>query len=108
MMYNISGHKYTQAFTATGADSVVIAGQAGKAIFVHEIIGSNSLAGTVSVKNGTTILDTQALQANQGITWSNIANLESEPRFIATPGNDLRMDVSAGTFTGSIAYSFRE
>lgn len=107
-MFNLSGHKYTIPFTATGSNSVLVAGQAGKAIFVHEIIGSNSLAASVSVKNGTTILDTQALQANQGVTWSNIANLQGEPRFICTPGNDLRMDISAGTFTGGLVYSFRE
>lgn len=108
MLFNLSGQKYTVPFTATGTDAVLVAGVAGKAIFVHEIIGSNSLAATVSIKNRHTILDTQSLQANQGVTWSNIANLEGEPRFICAPGNDLSMDISVGTFTGGLVYSFRE
>lgn len=105
---NIAGAQIPLAFTATGNNTVLVAGVAGKSIFVYECIGQNSLAGTVSIKSGTTIRATQSLQANQGVTWSDIANLPGEPRFFTKPGEDLRMDVSAGTFTGDLLYAFRE
>ena len=108
MLQNISGAKISLPFTATGSNAVLVAGQPGKAIFVFEIIGSNSLAGTASIKSNTTVLATESLQANQGITWSALANLEGEPRFQCAPGADLRMDISAGTFTGDLYYAFRE
>lgn len=107
-MYNIAGVKYTVPFTTSGTSYTLVAGVAGKAIFVYEIIGSPTNASTVSIKNGSTIMDTQTLAAGQGVTWSNIANLDSEPRFICAPGADLKMDVSAGTFTGGLVYAFRE
>ena len=100
MLMNIAGAQIPLPFTATGADTVIVAGVAGKSIFVYECIGQNSLAGVVSLKSGSTILATQDLEANQGVTWSAIANLPGEQRFFTKPGEGLLMDVSAGTLTG--------
>lgn len=109
MLMNIAGAQIPLPFTATGDDTVLVAGQPGKSIFVYECIGQNSLAGIVSLKSGAaTILATQDLEANQGVTWSAIANLPGEPRFFTKPGEGLLMDVSAGTFTGDLLYAFRE
>lgn len=108
MLKNIAGAKITTNIATSGASTVLVAGQPGKAIFVYEIIGAPSLASTVSIKNGAITLDTQILAAGQGVTWSEIAGEDGEPRFQCSPGSDLVMACSAGVFTGGLVYAFRE
>ena len=109
MLQDIAGEIFRIPVSASGVgDNTLVAGQAGKSIYVYELIGSNSLAATVSVKNGSTILDTQSLQPNQGVTWSVLGNMEGVPRFKTAPGSSFILNLSAGTFTGGLVYAFRE
>lgn len=107
MLFNLAGAQVRAPFTST-TNTTVVPAVAGKSIFVYEIIGSNSLAGTVDIKSGSTIMATEALQANQGITWSALANMEGEPRFATKPGEALVVNSSTGTFTGDIQYAYRD
>lgn len=108
MLKNIAGAKITAPIATSGATTTLVAGQAGKAIFVYEIIGAPSVAATVSIRSGSTILDTQILAGGQGVTFTEIPGEDGEPRFACKPGEDLVMACSAGVFTGGIVYAFRE
>jgi hypothetical protein len=111
MLENISGARINLPLNITAAgDNIVIAGQPNRAIFIHEFIGDLAGATSLTIKNGAaTSLALFTLADSQGITLSNVANLNGEPRFVVSPGNDFIINLlGAATFNGNLYYSWRD
>lgn len=111
MLKNISGAKINITVSAgIAGDNILVAGTPGSSIFVYELIGSPSVASTVKIKDGAAdvgkALFVEGIQ--QGLTLTEVAGEDGEPRFWTTPGNDLILNVTAGTFTGNLYYALRQ
>lgn len=92
----------------TTGDNIIITGDSDSWIYVHELIGDLDIAGTVTVKAGSTTLATFALSADQGLTEQDEPGEDNRPRFECKPGEDFIINLSAGiTFKGSVHYSRR-
>lgn len=93
--------------TATG-DTVLVAGDTESWIYIHELIGSCDDAETIKLLEDSNELARFELDANQGITLSDINGDEGVPRFKIKLNKDFVMNKSTGgTFTGSLVYSRR-
>jgi len=87
--------------------STVISAVDGAWIYVHELIGDLAGAGNLTVLSGTDVLATFTLDAGQGLTEQDEAGEDNRPRFECKPGDDFKLTVTGGTFTGSCHYSLR-
>lgn len=85
----------------------VITAVEGAWIYVHELIGDLASAGNLTILSGTTELATFALDAGQGITEQDEPGEDNRPRFECPPGEDFKLTVTGGTFTGTVHYSLR-
>ena len=85
----------------------VVAANSDAWIYVHEIIGDLSAAGTVEILDGTNSLAKFTLDAGQGLTVGDEPGNDNVARFKVKPGNALVLVITGGVFDGSIDYSFR-
>ena len=91
---------------AVGTETVISAVE-GAWIYVHELIGDLAVAGDVTVLSGTTELGKFSLDAGQGLTLQDEPGEDNRPRFECKPGDDFKLTVTGGTFTGAVHYSLR-
>lgn len=111
MLQDAHSRKISIAVSAPAGDTVVVAGTSDRWIYVHELIGDMSAAGTFSViaKNGGTeeILGTFTLADGQGLTLQDQPGEDNRPRFEFKPGYDFLIRAVTGNFVGAAQYSLR-
>ncbi len=111
MLQGVHGRKISIPVTAPAGDTDIIAAQTDKWIYVHELMGDLSAAGTLSVvaidgAAAERILATYDLDAGQGLTVSDEPGEDNRPRFEFKPGEKVTLRVSGATFQGACHYSF--
>lgn len=111
MLQGVHGRKISIAISCPAGDTIVVAAQTDKWIYVHELIGDLSAGGTISVVaiNGAAaerILATFTLDAGQGLTEQDEPGEDNRPRFEFKPGEKVVIRTSGATFEGSLHYSF--
>ena len=111
MLQGSHGRKISIAVSAAAGDDIIVAAQADKWIYVHELIGDLSAPGTVAVvainlAAGERILASFTLDAGQGLTEQDEPGEDNRPRFEFFPNEKFVLWVSGGTFVGSCHYSF--
>ena len=99
--------KTSIAVTAAIGSNTLVAAQTDAYIYVHELIGDLAGAGNLIVKAGTRTLASFTLDAGQGITLQDEAGMDGVPRFECKPGEAFIIEVTGGTFSGSLDYSLR-
>lgn len=109
MLWNIHGEKITAPVVATGpGDQVLVAATTNGEIFVHELLGDTTAQMVLSVKAGTRVLASPEVAVGQGLTYNDIPGMDGEPRFKCFQGEAFILNLSAaGTFNGSIVYSYK-
>jgi hypothetical protein len=107
MLQDAHTRKISIPVTAPVGDTVIVAGETDRWIYVHELIGDLASDGTVSVLSGTDILATFTLDEGQGITEQDEPGEDNRPRFECKPGDDFILRVTGGTFNGALHYSLR-
>jgi len=107
MLQDAHTKKTSIALAAAVGVNTIIAGDDSRWIYVHEIIGDLAVAGNLIVRRDATVLASFALDAGQGLTDQDIPGDDNVPRFEIPPGEDFILEVSGGTFNGSLVYSFR-
>ena len=90
-----------------GAGITIISGKADAWIYIHEISGDLSSAGSVEFLDGVTSLARFTLDAGQGLTLQDEPGADNVSRFRVKPGHDFKMTVVGGQFDGSVDYSYR-
>jgi hypothetical protein len=108
MLQGVHGRKISEAVSAAVGTQTIIAAQAAKWIYVHELMGDLATAGDVTVKAGSRVLATFNLDAGQGLTTQDESGEDGRPRFECKPGEAFVLTVTGGTFTGTVHYSFGE
>jgi hypothetical protein len=76
-------------------------------IYVHELIGDLAAGGNLIIKAGSRTLASFTLDAGQGITEQDEPGMDGVPRFECKPGEAFIIEVTGGTFNGSLDYSLR-
>ena len=76
-------------------------------LYIHELIGDLAVAGDVTVLAGVRELGKFSLDAGQGLTLQDEPGEDNRPRFECRPGEDFKLTVTGGTFTGAVHYSLR-
>jgi hypothetical protein len=107
MLTDIHEGKINIPVTLPVGSNIVVAGDPDRWVYVHEIIGDLSAAGSISVLSGADVLATFDLDDGQGITLDDVPGDDGVPRFKIKPGDDFIIDVTAGNFVGAVQYSFR-
>ena len=107
MLQDAHTKKISIPVTATVGDTVVIAGQTDRWIYIHELIGDLAAAGNLIVKSGSTTLASFTLDTGQGVTLQDEPGADNVPRFECKPGDDFILTVTGGTFNGACHYSLR-
>lgn len=107
MLQDVHSKKISSPVTAPVGTTIVVPAKADAYIYVHELIGDLAAAGNLIVKCGTRIVASFTLDAGQGITEQDEPGMDGVPRFECRPGEDFSLEVTGGTFNGSIDYSFR-
>lgn len=111
MLQGVHGRKSSIPVSAPVGDTIIVAAQSDKWIYVHELMGDLAATGVVSVIaiNGAAaerILATYDLDQGQGLTVQDEPGEDNRPRFEFLPGEKFVLRVTGGTFTGSTHYSF--
>jgi len=107
MLQDAHTKKISIALAAAVGTNIIIAGEDERWIYIHEIIGDLAGAGNLIVRSGTTVLASFAMDAGQGLTDQDQPGNDNVPRFEIKPGDDFILEVTGGTFNGSLNYSFR-
>lgn len=107
MLQDVHSAKTSIGVTVAPGTTTIVAGQPNRWIYVHEIMGDLSAAGTIAIKSGTDVLANFSLDAGQGLTENDEPGNDNVARFKCPPGQDLVFTVSGGTFIGTVDYSFR-
>jgi len=107
MIQDVHSAKTSIAVTAAPGTNIIIAGAADSWIYVHELMGDMSAAGTLIVKSGTNTLARFTLDQGQGLTESDEPGNDNVARFKCPPGQDFVLVVTVGTFEGTVDYSRR-
>lgn len=107
MLQDAHSRKVSIPVTAAPGTDTIIAAVADAWIYVHELIGDLSAAGTVTVKAGSRTLGVFELADGQGLTLQDEPGEDNRPRFECAPGEAFILVVTGGTFNGSCHYSLR-
>jgi hypothetical protein len=107
MIVDAHSKKTSAAVAAAVGSTTVVAAQADAYIYVHELIGDLASAGNLIIKCGARTVASFTLDAGQGITEQDEPGMDGVPRFECRPGEAFILEVTGGTFNGSIDYSFR-
>jgi len=107
MLQDVHSAKNSIGFTAAPGTDTIIAAVPGAWIYVHELMGDMSQAGTLAVKAGSRTLATFSLDAGQGLTESDEPGNDNVARFTCAPGEAFILVPVTGTFTGTVDYSLR-
>lgn len=105
MLQGVHGRKISEAVSAPVGTNTVIAANSNAWLYIHELIGDLSAAGTVTIKAGSRTLGSFDLDQGQGLTEQDEPGEDGRPRFECKPGEAFILVVTGGTFTGSIDYS---
>jgi hypothetical protein len=108
MIQDVHSAKISIGITAPIGTTVAIAAIANTWIYVHELMGDLAAAGTINVLAGARVLATFDLDAGQGLTESDEPGNDNVARFTCRPGEDFKLVVAGGSFTGTIDYSLRQ
>jgi hypothetical protein len=93
--------------TAAVGSNTLVPAQTDAYIYVHELIGDLAVGGNLIVKAGSRTLASFVLDAGQGITEQDEPGMDGVPRFECRPGEAFIIEVTGGTFNGSLDYSLR-
>lgn len=107
MLQDVHSAKTSIGVTAAPGDVTVIAANPDAWIYIHEIMGDLSAAGTIAIKAGTRTLATFSLDAGQGLTESDEPGNDNVARFMCKPGEAFILTCVTGTFIGTVDYSYR-
>lgn len=107
MINDVHTAKISLPVTAPVGTTTIIPAVADAWIYIHELIGNLTSAGTLVVKCGSTTVASFALDAGQGITEQDEPGNPGVPRFQCKPGDAFSLVVTGGTFDGAIDYSLR-
>lgn len=107
MLQDVHTKKISAPVAAGVGTTILVAGQADRYIYVHELIGDLAADGSIEILAGSRSLAKFVLDAGQGITEQDEPGMDGAPRFECRPGEDFSVVVTGGTFNGSIDYSFR-
>jgi len=107
MLQDAHSRKVSIPVSAGIGTDTIIAAVPGAWIYVHELIGDLSAAGSVTVRSGSTDLATFDLADGQGLTLQDEPGEDNRPRFECPPGQAFVLVVTGGTFKGSCHYSLR-
>jgi len=107
MLQDAHTKKISIPVAAAVGTNTIIAGDDSRWIYVHEVIGDLAAAGNLIIRSGTTELASFALDGGQGITEIDQPGNDNVSRFECPPGDDFILEVTGGTFNGSVNYSFR-
>lgn len=107
MLQDVHSKKISAAVNAGVGTTVLVVGSSSYWIYVHELIGDLAAAGSIEILAGSRSLGKFNLDAGQGLTEQDEPGMDGVPRFECRPGEDFKVVVTGGAFTGSIDYSFR-
>lgn len=107
MLQDAHTKKTSIAVAAPVGTTTLVAAQSDAYIYVHELIGDLAGAGNLTIKAGSRTLAAFVLDAGQGITLQDEPGMDGVPRFECRPGEGFIVEVTGGTFNGSLDYSFR-
>lgn len=107
MIQDAHSAKTSIGVIAPPGTNIVIAGAADSWIYVHELMGDMSAAGTILVQSGTNVLARFTLDQGQGLTESDEPGNDNVARFKCPPGQDFVLVCTTGTFEGTVDYSRR-
>ena len=99
--------KISAAVSAPVGTTTIVAAQTDAYIYIHELIGDLASAGNLIIKCGSRTVASFTLDAGQGITEQDEPGMDGVPRFECKPGEAFILEVTGGTFSGAIDYSFR-
>lgn len=99
--------KTSIAVAATIGSNTLVAAQTDAYIYVHELMGDLASSGNLIVKAGTRTLASFTLDAGQGLTEQDEPGMDGVPRFECRPGEAFIVEVTGGTFNGTLDYSLR-
>lgn len=106
MLQSAHSKKISEPVTAAVGTTTVIAAKTDAYIYIHELIGDLASAGNLIIKCGTRTVASFTLDAGQGITEQDEPGMDGSPRFECRPGEAFILEVTGGTFNGSVDYSF--
>lgn len=107
MIQDVHSAKTSIGITLPPGVNTVIAANPDAWIYIHEIMGDLSVAGTVAIKAGSRVLATFSLDAGQGLTESDEPGNPGVARFMCKPGEAFIVTCVTGTFVGTVDYSYR-
>jgi len=107
MLQDAHSRKINEPVSAGPGANIIIPSTLDRWIYVHELVGDLSGAGTVDVISGVTTLASFTLDAGQGLTLTDEPGEDNRPRFECPPGQDFILTVAGGTFEGNIHWSER-
>ena len=107
MIQDAHTRKISIPVAAAVGTNTIISGDTDRWIYVHEVIGDLAAGGNLIIRSGTTELASFVLDAGQGITEIDQPGNDNVARFECPPGEDFILEVTGGTFNGSVNYSFR-
>ena len=107
MLQDVHSKKISAKVEAPIGTTVLVSGSTSYWIYVHELIGDLAADGSLEIFAGSRSLAKFSLDAGQGITEQDEPGMDGVPRFECRPGEDFKIVVTGGAFTGSIDYSFR-
>lgn len=107
MLQDAHTKKISIVLAAAVGTNIILSGQSDRWIYIHELIGDLASAGNLIIRSGSTELASFTLDAGQGITEVDQSGNDNVPRFEIKPGDDFILEVTGGTFNGSLNYSFR-
>lgn len=107
MIQDVHTAKTSIGVTAAPGDTTVIAANPDAWIYIHEIMGDLSAAGTIAIKAGSRTLATFSLDAGQGLTENDEPGMDGVARFECKPGEAFVLTCVMGTFIGTVDYSYR-
>ncbi|MCK5020309.1 MAG: hypothetical protein KAS32_24940 [Candidatus Peribacteraceae bacterium] len=107
MLQDAHTKKTSIAVAAAVGTNTILAGDTSSWIYVHLLIGDLASAGNLIIRSGTTVLASFTLDAGQGLTEQDEPGNDNVPRFECPPGEDFILEVTGGTFSGSLNYSRR-
>ncbi len=107
MLQDAHSRKVSIPVSAGIGTDTIIAAHSDAWIYIHELIGDLSAAGTVTVQAGSRNLGSFELADGQGLTEQDEPGEDNRPRFECAPGEAFVLVVTGGTFKGSCHYSLR-
>jgi len=107
MIVDAHSKKIAIPVAAVIGSTSLVAAQADAYIYIHELSGDLASAGNLIIKAGSRTLASFTLDAGQGITLQDEPGMDGVPRFECKPGEAFILEVTGGTFNGTLDYSFR-